>query len=108
MARRYDSYFAVDRVGLRKLAFRHGAGWVVTELLQNALDEEVSRVDIVFEPVPNKPLARLRVEDDSPDGFRELDHAYTLYAESYKKSDPGKRGRFNLGEKLVLAICEKC
>ena len=106
MAKEFDSYFAVDRIGLRKVALRHGASWVATELLQNALDEDVTRVDIIFEPVPNKPLARLCVQDDSPDGFRDLDHAYTLFAESYKKSDPTKRGRFNLGEKLVLAICE--
>ena len=63
-------------------------------------------MDILFEPIPNKALAYLRVEDDSPDGFQELHHAYTIFAESYKKTNPEKRGRFNLGEKLVLSICE--
>jgi hypothetical protein len=57
--------------------------------------------------VPGRPRTALSVEDDSPEGFRELAHAYTLFAESYEKGLPEKRGRFNLGEKLVLAMCEE-
>lgn len=44
--------------------------------------------------------------DDAPDGFADLTHAFTLFAPSAKASDAEKRGRFNLGEKLVLAVCE--
>ena len=33
-------------------------------------------------------------------------HAYTLFAESYKRGNPEQRGQFNLGEKMVLAVCE--
>jgi hypothetical protein len=51
-------------------------------------------------------LWKLVVEDDNPEGFKDLAHAYTLFAESMKKGDATKRGRFNLGEKLVVAICE--
>jgi hypothetical protein len=47
------------------------------------------------------------VEDDAPEGFRDLRHAFTLFAESTKKANPEQRGRFNLGEKLVLAICDE-
>jgi hypothetical protein len=47
------------------------------------------------------------VEDDDPEGFKNLSHAYTLFAESEKKSDPTKRGFLNLGEKLVIAACEE-
>ncbi len=43
----------------------------------------------------------------TPEGFKDLSHAFTLFADSNKKADPGKRGRFNLGEKLVLAICDQ-
>lgn len=50
--------------------------------------------------------ALLEVTDDSPEGFADLTHAYTLFAESAKKGDPLKRGPFNLGEKLVLAISD--
>ena len=47
----------------------------------------------------------LTVTDDSPWGWRDLRDAYVLFAESYKKSEAGKRGRFNAGEKSVLALC---
>jgi hypothetical protein len=45
------------------------------------------------------------IEDDDPDGFQDLAHAYTLFAESTRKGDQSKRGRFNFGEKIVLAGC---
>ncbi len=51
-------------------------------------------------------MASLTVTDDSPDGFANLAHAFTLFAPSTKVGEAEKRGRFNLGEKLVLAICE--
>jgi hypothetical protein len=37
----------------------------------------------------------------------DLSHAFTLFAQSAKKTDATARGRFNLGEKLVLALCEE-
>ena len=45
--------------------------------------------------------------DNSPEGYRDLSTAHTMFAESYKKNDPTKRGRFNVGEKHVLALCEE-
>jgi hypothetical protein len=100
-------WFDVDRAGLGKQAEQHGKGRLVGELVQNALDEAgVTRIDITLTPVPGRPLADLTVEDDSPEGFRDLAHAYTLFAESYKRSNPEQRGQFNFGEKMVLAVCE--
>lgn len=64
-------------------------------------------VNVTLERVPGRPLAVLTVEDDAPLGFADLTHAFTMFAESKKKVDPEKRGRFNLGEKLVLALCEE-
>lgn len=103
--------FEVDKEGLRKLLAKRGAGFALFELVQNAWDEDVTRVDVTFDwdSVPsgsNPGLARIVVEDDDPEGFTDLAHAYTLFAESEKKSDAEKRGRFNLGEKLVIAVCE--
>jgi hypothetical protein len=43
----------------------------------------------------------------SVEGFRDLTDSYTMFAESYKKADPEKRGAFNLGEKYVLALCDE-
>jgi hypothetical protein len=100
-------WFDVDRTGLGKQAEQHGKGRLVGELIQNALDEEgVTRIDVTLALVPGRPLADLTVEDDSPEGFRDLAHAYTLFAESYKRSNPEQRGQYNFGEKLVLAVCE--
>lgn len=102
-----NHWFAVDKDGLRKLIEQHGKGRLIAELVQNALDEKVTTVTIRLTPQPGRPVAELSIEDDAPEGFRNLEHAYTLFAESYKKAAPEKRGRFNLGEKLVLAMCQE-
>jgi hypothetical protein len=100
-------WFDVDKAGLGKQAQQYGTGRLLGELIQNPLDEPgVTKIDITLEPVPGRPLADLRVEDDSPEGFRNLTDAYTLFAESYKRGNPEQRGQFNVGEKLVLAVCE--
>ena len=52
-------------------------------------------------------MVEVTVKDDSPEGFRNITHAYTLFADTYKRRDPTKRGRFNLGEKQVIAICKR-
>jgi hypothetical protein len=100
-------WFDVDRAGLGKQAQEHPKGRLIGELVQNALDEAgVTKIDITLALVTGRPLADLTVEDDSPEGFRDLSHAYTLFADSYKRVNPEKRGQFNLGEKMVLAVCE--
>jgi hypothetical protein len=96
--------FEVDKKGLSKILARRGVEFAVLELVQNALDENVTRVVVTLESI-STGYHRLSVLDDCPEGFADLSHAYTLFAESAKKSDPEKRGRFNLGEKLVLAVC---
>jgi hypothetical protein len=102
-----NQWFTVDKTGLGKQAEEHGKGQLIGELVQNALDEAgVTRIDITLAPVPGRPLADLTVEDDAPEGFRDLAHAYTLFSESYKRSNPEQRGQFNLGEKMILATCE--
>lgn len=100
-------WFSVDKAGLAKLVERRGKAFAVLELVQNCWDTEATEVRVDVEPVEGRALARVRVEDDDPNGFRNLAHAFTLFAESEKKGDPEKRGRFNLGEKLVLALCSE-
>src|SRR5436190_14694967 len=100
-------WFSVDREGLGKQAEQHSKGRLIGELVQNALDEPgVTQIAVTLALVPGRPLADVTVEDDSPEGFRDLNHAYTLFAESYKRGNPEQRGQFNLGEKMVLAVCE--
>jgi len=100
-------WFEVDKDGLAKLLKRKGPEFILYELVQNAWDTGATRVTVELLAIPGRPHAKLRVEDDDPDGFKFLSHGYVLFAESVKKGDPTKRGRFNLGEKLVLAACEE-
>lgn len=100
-------WFDVDKKGLAKLLDRRGKGYVVLELLQNAWDEQATRVDVRLDKPPESRYAYLSVEDNHPSGFSNLTHMFTLFAESGKAHDPQKRGRFNLGEKLVLAVCDQ-
>lgn len=75
-------------------------------MIQNALDEPgVTKIDVTLAQVPGQALADLTVEDDAPAGFVDVSHAYTLFAASNKRGNPEQRGQFNLGEKLVLAVC---
>ena len=102
------NWFEVDRKGLTQLVAARGKVFIVYELLQNSFDEDgVTEVEVKFEPVPGRPEVLLEVTDDSPNGFRQLSDAWTMFAASYKKANAGKRGRFNVGEKLVLALCEE-
>ncbi|HYD60526.1 MAG TPA: ATP-binding protein [Noviherbaspirillum sp.] len=100
-------WFDVDKEGLAQLLARKGIEFVLYELLQNAWDENTTEVKVSLEKVPSTRSARLTVEDDNPTGFADLSHAFTLFADSAKKANPDKRGRFNLGEKLVLALCNE-
>lgn len=77
---------------------------VLNELLQNAFDAEgVTTVEVHLRH-EDRGLWYVDVEDDAPEGFADLSHSYTLYARSTKRDDPTKRGRFNEGEKKVLAL----
>jgi hypothetical protein len=100
-------WFNVDKAGLGKQAEEQGKARLVGELIQNGLDEPgVTQIAVKLAMVPGEPLADLTVEDDAPEGFHDLTHAYTLFAPSRKRSNPEARGQFNLGEKLVLAVCD--
>jgi hypothetical protein len=103
-----SQWFSVDKAGLGRQAEEQGKGRLVGELIQNALDEPgVAQIAVTLALVPGQELADLAVEDDSPEGFADISHAYTLFAPSLKRANPEQRGQFNLGEKLVLAVCEK-
>ena len=99
------SWFEVDRRGLRDIVARRGMAWLVYELVSNAWDEKSTKVEVSLVPTEGVPSVTITVTDDNPEGFKDLRDAWTLFASSKKKGDAEKRGRFNLGEKLVLAMC---
>jgi len=98
-------WFDVDKTGLGKQAEEQGKARLVGELIQNGLDEPGVTQIAVKLAMAAESLADLTVEDDAPEGFHDLSHAYTLFAPSRKRSNPEARGQFNLGEKLCLAVC---
>lgn len=103
-----SNWFSVDKEGLAKIMARKGKEFAIFELIQNCWDENgVTHVTVTLVQDAAPGYAYLKVEDDAPNGFSDLAHAYTLFAESKKKNDPEKRGRFNLGEKLVLALARE-
>lgn len=102
------NWFEVDTKGLRTLYAGKSKTFILRELIQNAWDEEgVTKVNIlmVYSGRANSPSS-LVIEDDSPTGFRNIADAYTLFRDCYKRDNPEKRGRFNLGEKQVFSVCD--
>src|SRR2546430_1753241 len=100
------TWFTADKEGLAKILERRGKEFILFEALSNAWDTNATKVEVSLRPTDRRGIAELSIVDDDPNGFADLTHAYTLFAESNRKSDPTKRGRFNLGEKLVLACFE--
>ena len=96
------NWFSVDTEGLAQLQAGRPKWHTVRELVQNAFDEETTRVEVTIERLNNR-TTQIRVEDDCPEGFKDLTDAFTLFGDTYKRTDPTKRGRFNLGEKQAIA-----
>jgi hypothetical protein len=99
-----STWLEVDVEGLRKTLVRKGKAWALFELIQNSWDANSTEVKVTLTQ-PKNGLSKLVCVDNSPEGFADLSHAHTLYAESDKKGDATKRGRFSAGDKYVLALC---
>lgn len=101
-------WFDVDKMGLAKILEKRGKEYVLSELIQNAWDQNITFTTVTLERVEaNSRSVVVTVEDDDPNGFSNLSDAFTLFAESNKKDDPTRRGRFGFGEKTVLALCSE-
>lgn len=103
MKRKTKEWFAVSREGLRELQEGKPKHYILRELIQNAWDEDIKvcSVDLSY----YRGFVTAVIKDDSPEGFKDLTDSYTLYKHTYKRADPTKRGRFNLGEKQAFALC---
>lgn len=97
-------WIEVDRAGLAQVIADRPAGWLLYELIQNALDEAgVTTIDVEVTPA-GRGRHIVTVTDDSTNGYADIRHAWTMFAPSGKKGNAEQRGRFNLGCKLVLAL----
>jgi hypothetical protein len=99
-------WLEVDIDGLRKTLTRKGKAFAIYELIQNAWDED-AEVTVTLTPPDKNGRSVLTCVDNAPGGYLDLSHAHTMFATSYKREDATKRGRFNVGEKLVLALCDE-
>lgn len=99
------NWFDIDKQGLAKLMDGRPKSFIIGEMYQNCVDTDAKQVEIRLEKLAGTPKAKLTVIDDDPEGFKNFSHAWTMFAESTKKGDPTKRGIYNMGEKLVLALC---
>lgn len=98
-------WFVVDTAGLAALTTRRDKSFVLAELLANSWDAPgTTSVRVTAARLPSTRDAEILVVDDSPAGFSDLSHAFTLFAHTDKRGQADQRGRFNLGEKLSLAI----
>ena len=102
------NWINIDLDGLAMVAKRRGLSFVLLELLQNCYDETgCTNVDVVLDPMHNtRNRATLTITDDGEHGFRKLSDAWTMFAPSYKAGNAEQAGRFNMGCKLVLSLCE--
>lgn len=105
MKKKSSTWFEVDKEGLKSLQLGKPKAYVIRELIQNAWDEKITTCEVQTEY--NRGIALISVEDDNPEGFRDLKDSFTLFKHTYKRLDSTKRGRFNIGEKQVIAICSK-
>lgn len=96
-----SNWLDVDKEGLKELYSAKPFWRLVAELIQNAWDETISKCDVNLEYL-GYGKAKLTVEDDCPTGFDNLRDAYTLFGSTRKRGEPTQRGRFNIGEKLVI------
>ena len=100
-----DTKFTVSTEGMRELHADRTPWSLTKELVQNSWDEapDATFCKVTISPDLAPGGTWVTVEDDGP-GFRDISDAYTLLAPTPKRLDPTKRGRFNSGEKEVVAV----
>ena len=99
------NWFEVDVEGLKALQKGKSKTFIVRELIQNAWDENIENCELNISYSNGK--INVIVKDDSPEGFKNLRDAYTLFGDTSKRKNTSQRGRFNFGEKQLISICER-
>lgn len=96
-------WFTVDTNGLRALQRGKPKTFVIREFVQNAWDEHITICEV--EITHNDGKIKIIIADDSPEGFKNIENAYTLYKDTDKRKNVEQRGRFNLGNKEACSVC---
>lgn len=98
------SWFVADKEGLAQLQRGKPLHYIAREPVANAFDQKASfcRVEIRHDGARS---IEITVEDDDPEGFKDLADSYTLFKATQKRADPTVRGRFSAGEKQAISRC---
>jgi len=102
-----EPVLTINKRGLAKKVEGKPRAFILFELIQNAWDEQVNgarSVNVTATMLSGRPACYVCVEDDAPEGFRDLRSIYEMFRDSYKADNPNQRGRFEIGEKMVLAL----
>lgn len=99
-----SNWFSVSTAGLKELQAGKPKHYILRELIANAFDEDINTCEVKL--TYSNRTARIKVADDNPFGFKDLADAYTLFKSTSKRKNPSQRGRFNIGEKQAIALCE--
>jgi hypothetical protein len=102
-----NEWFTVDREGLAEQFANFPNERMVAELVQNCFDTDAGTCAVEIKQIAKMGQTAVQVTDNHPEGFADLRDAYTLFRSTPKREDPEKRGRFNLGEKIVLSRAVK-
>jgi len=100
------SWFEVDRRGYSDLMKGRELWRLLLEPVSNAFDADAKNVSVTIGREARSPFVEFVCEDDG-EGFTNIRLAYTFYANTDRRTNPCKRGRFTVGEKAFLSICEE-
>lgn len=106
--------FDIDIKGLAEINGGRSPLRLACEPIANAFDEargyggkpletRPTRVEVTTDLCNNPRGVALSVSDDGP-GFADIRDAYTLFGTTAKRSDPTVAGRFNAGDKQLVAV----
>jgi len=94
--------FEVDTAGMAELQSGREPWQLLKELVSNSWDEKITTCDVDVIYVSDN-RTRVQVYDDGA-GFKDIVDAWTLMKHTSKRSNPGVRGRFNLGDKELISV----
>jgi len=100
-----NNWFEINKKGLQQVQHDKNKFFIIKELVSNSFDENINKCEVTIRKSTKQPnYVEINVYDDSKEGFKDLNDSYTLFANSYKKSNFEQRGRFNIGEKFALSM----
>jgi uncharacterized protein (DUF2384 family) len=101
-SKEYDGRFDIDTEGFKIQMSEMEPYRIVQEIVANSFDEiSVTEIEVTLSLDGDCFVVSV---SDNGKGFRSIKDVFTLFRNSYKRKNVQQRGRFNLGEKEVMAV----